>query len=84
MKMHFRRMLLLGLLGPFAACGASADQADVIVYGDYVLTMDEAQPELRGGAVVVRDGVIVDVGPRDRIDAEWQAEVAPQLHLLLT
>ena len=74
LKIHFRRMLLLGLLGPFAACGASADQADVIVYGDYVLTMDEAQPELRGGAVVVRDGVIVDVGPRDRIDAEWQAK----------
>ncbi|HBM83499.1 MAG TPA: 5-methylthioadenosine deaminase, partial [Halieaceae bacterium] len=35
--------------------------------------MDEAQPQLRDGAVVVQGDQIVDVGPRARIDAGWRA-----------
>tara|TARA_R110002110_G_scaffold184698_2_gene391500 strand:+ start:22350 stop:23807 length:1458 start_codon:yes stop_codon:yes gene_type:complete len=71
----FAPWLLLGLLCPPLAAGP-ASGADLIVYGDYLLTMDPAQPELKDAAVVVRDSVIVDVGPRERIDRAWVAEAS--------
>lgn len=47
--------------------------SDLIVYGDYVLTMDLQQPEIRDGAVVIDSGRIVAVGPRVQIDGEYLA-----------
>jgi 5-methylthioadenosine/S-adenosylhomocysteine deaminase len=48
--------------------------ADLIVFGDHVVTMDGDQPVLEAGAVVVDDGRIVAVGPRDEIGARYRAE----------
>ena len=73
MKVFIPCFLAAVLASPLAVWAASAQQADLIVYGDYVLTMDEAQPQLRDGAVVVQGDQIVDVGPRARIDAGWRA-----------
>ena len=73
----FAPWLLLGSLwSQLAAVASPANGADLIVYGDYLLTMDPAQPELRDAAVVVRDSVIVDVGPRERIDRAWVAKAS--------
>ncbi|MEQ9394790.1 amidohydrolase family protein [Haliea sp.] len=72
----FAPWLLLGVLCPPLAVAGPASGADLIVYGDYLLTMDPAQPELKDAAVVVRDSVIVDVGPRERIDRAWVAEAS--------
>lgn len=73
MKVFILCFLAAVLASPLAVWASSAQQADLIVYGDYVLTMDEAQPQLRDGAVVVQGDQIVDVGPRARIDAGWRA-----------
>ena len=36
---------------------------DLLVAGDWVVTMDPARSMIRDGAVAVHDGRIVDVGP---------------------
>jgi len=55
---------------------ANADarsQIDLIVAGDYVVTMDEAATVHTGSAVAIDDGVIVAIGPAAEINASYQA-----------
>ncbi|VAX33839.1 S-adenosylhomocysteine deaminase; Methylthioadenosine deaminase [hydrothermal vent metagenome] len=47
------------------------EKVDFIIKGDYVLTMTDTEGPLPGGAVAVRDGVIVDVGPSDDIEGRY-------------
>jgi 5-methylthioadenosine/S-adenosylhomocysteine deaminase len=46
---------------------------DLIVSGDAVLTVDPRGSVVRAGAVAVRDGAIVAVGPREAVVAEFAA-----------
>ena len=64
-------VLCLAALG--AACSADADPADMIIKGDHVVTMDANDTIVRNGAVVVSDGIIVDIGPADEIEASYEA-----------
>jgi cytosine/adenosine deaminase-related metal-dependent hydrolase len=48
-------------------------QADVLVLGGLIVTMDRQRTVLIDGAIAVRDGVIVAVGPRDMVGAEHHA-----------
>jgi 5-methylthioadenosine/S-adenosylhomocysteine deaminase len=52
----------------------AAKSADLIVYGDYVLTMVPDQPPMTDAAVAVKDDVIVEIGPRDLIDEKYTAK----------
>lgn len=52
---------------------AGAETVDLVVAGDYVVTMRPGAPVLRDGAVAIREGRIVAVGPAGRIDAEYRA-----------
>ncbi|WP_157976791.1 amidohydrolase family protein [Parahaliea mediterranea] len=56
-----------------AAAAPALAAPDLIIYGDYVLTMDPQQPEIRDGAVVIEDDRIVALGPRKDIDARYVA-----------
>jgi 5-methylthioadenosine/S-adenosylhomocysteine deaminase len=56
-----------------AAASAPVKNADLIVYGDYVLTMEPDRAVLTDAAVVVSDDVIVEVGPRGLIDQKYIA-----------
>jgi 5-methylthioadenosine/S-adenosylhomocysteine deaminase len=49
------------------------EQADIVVLGGLVVTMDQQRTVLIDGAIAVRDGAIVAVGPRDVVGAEHQA-----------
>jgi len=49
------------------------DEADLILTGGAVATMDARFDLFDPGAVVVRDGVIVAVGPADEVSAAWSA-----------
>ncbi|MFZ5608646.1 MAG: amidohydrolase [Pseudomonadota bacterium] len=69
---HFLAFLILGLAA--APAGAAARQAaDLIVEGDYVLTMVEGEDALRDGALAITDGRILAVGPRRAIAAAYRA-----------
>jgi len=46
---------------------------DLIVKGDYVVSMDGASTVYETGAVAVDDGLILAVGPADEITAEYSA-----------
>jgi 5-methylthioadenosine/S-adenosylhomocysteine deaminase len=59
-----------------AAPGGTA--IDLIVRGNYIVTMDEQMSVVQDGAVAVDEGVIVAIGPAADIDAEYSAaEVLP-------
>jgi 5-methylthioadenosine/S-adenosylhomocysteine deaminase len=47
--------------------------ADLLVAGEWVLTMDPSRTMIRDGAVAVVDGRIVDVGPATELQRRWQA-----------
>ncbi|MEM4769724.1 MAG: amidohydrolase [Desulfurococcaceae archaeon] len=46
--------------------------ADIYVRGGWVLTLDPRRRIIRNGAVAISDGVIVDVGKRDELDARYR------------
>ena len=63
-----------------AACSAAeqdaappSDAIDLIVAGDYVVTMDPGLTVIENGAVAVDDGVIIAVGPADEILSQHAA-----------
>lgn len=57
-----------------AAAQHSGRRVDLIVAGEYVVTMDPQQPVIHNGAVSIDDGAIVAVGPEDQIRASYRAD----------
>ena len=49
------------------------DRIDLIVEGDYVVTMDAGRTVVEDGAVAIDGGVILAVGPAARIGADYSA-----------
>jgi len=77
-------LLAAAMLAAVCACAPSAGtgesqtaqaatNADLIVTGATVITMDADRRVLDPGAVAIRDGRIVAVGPADEIAATWSA-----------
>ncbi|MDJ0916881.1 MAG: amidohydrolase [Woeseiaceae bacterium] len=69
-----QRFLALCLAGLFAAGPAGADNADMIVKADHVVTMDADLSIIDNGAVVIRDGLIIAIGPADAIESDYEAD----------
>jgi 5-methylthioadenosine/S-adenosylhomocysteine deaminase len=67
-----RSLIMVVALAQAGAAWAK-EQADMIVYGDYVLSMEKDAGVLRDGAVAVRGGAILAVGPRAKIEAAYKA-----------
>ena len=65
-------LCLVGCL--LLSLGARAAQPDLIIYGDYLLTMEPGEPVLRDGAVVVEADRIIALGPRAEIDKRYVAK----------
>jgi len=60
-----------------AAPGADAagdSRIDMIVLGDYIVTMDAVATVIENGAIAIDDGVILAIGRADQITASMQAE----------
>ena len=52
---------------------AADDRIDLVVFGDYVVTMDDALTVHRNAAVAIDDGVILAIGAADDIAAQYAA-----------
>ena len=68
----------VALLLALAGCGQAGDEdsrnsVDLIVNGDYVVTMDEALTVIENGAVAVDGGLIVAIGPAAEINSVYNA-----------
>ncbi len=64
------KRLLLTLAIAFTA--RAAERADILITGGTVVTM--AGPNIERGSVVIRDGVIVDVGASSDVDKKYTAK----------
>ena len=69
-----QRFLVLCLAVLVTACSAEAENADMIIRADHVVTMDANDTVIENGAIVISDGVIIAVGPADEIESEYEAE----------
>ncbi len=49
------------------------EKVDIIVRGEYILTMTDAEEPIHDGAVVIKDTSIVDVGPEEAITERYDA-----------
>lgn len=63
---------ILALLSLSVAC-TPADKIDLIVAGEYVISMDAGASVYKDGAVAIDDGLILAVGPADEIKATYSA-----------
>lgn len=49
------------------------DAIDLIIAGDYVVTMDDAGNVIRNGAVAIDDGLIIAIGSAEEINSQYSA-----------
>ncbi len=56
-----------------ACTQVEAPNVDLIVEGEYVVTMDEDQTVVKGGAVAIKDGIIIELAPAETISAKYRA-----------
>lgn len=49
------------------------DKIDLIILGDYVISMDDSSSVYKDGAVAVDEGLILAIGPAAEINAEYSA-----------
>jgi 5-methylthioadenosine/S-adenosylhomocysteine deaminase len=71
-----RSLLASGCAAVATACastGPAPEPIDLIVNGDYVVTMDAAGTVIENGAIAIDDGVILAVGPAATIHAAHAA-----------
>ena len=85
MKTSYRRTTLVAVLLVLCACSQDAppastpaantpeNQIDLIIMGDYVVSMDAEASIYEDAAVAIDDGLILAVGPADEITANYSA-----------
>ena len=73
-KLTFCLLLLAPILTTGGALAAAKPQSvDMLVYGEYLVTMDPQQPLIRDGAIAVKDDKIIAVGTRVDIDQSFKS-----------
>ncbi len=52
----------------------NSEQIDLIIAGDYVVTMDRDSNVIADGAVAIDDGLIIAIGPAEQLNAQYSAQ----------
>ncbi len=60
-------------IAPIESINSNTDAIDLIIAGDYIVTMDENDNVIRHGAVAVDGGLIIDIGPASEINSRYNA-----------
>ena len=68
-------LVLTVMIGCTTAQPQPRQEVDLLIGGEFVVTMDDARPVIRDGAVAVKDGRIVAVGTAAEIAAAYQASL---------
>ena len=63
---------------PASATGSGMSTVDLIVEGEYIVTMDENQTVVKGGAVAIKDGLIVALASAADINAQYAGVLEDQ------
>jgi 5-methylthioadenosine/S-adenosylhomocysteine deaminase len=71
---RFARLALLACAGLLLCACAAQPSVDLIVAGDYVVTLDESRPVINDGAVAIDGGAIVAVGTRSEIAGKYRGK----------
>jgi 5-methylthioadenosine/S-adenosylhomocysteine deaminase len=66
---------VLSACNPAPTADPAADDAriDLLIKGDYVVTMDGSGTVIENGAIAIDDGIILAIGPAEKIEAEYPA-----------
>ncbi|HEY6187132.1 MAG TPA: amidohydrolase [Pyrinomonadaceae bacterium] len=64
---------MASLSTPLTARNRKAERVDLVVRGGSIVTMDAGRSVIEDGAIAVRGGRIVAVGPRSRIEQQYTA-----------
>jgi 5-methylthioadenosine/S-adenosylhomocysteine deaminase len=67
------RLPLCSLSASPSLAAEPREHADLIVHGDYVLTMVEGKSAFRDAALAIRDGTIIDILPGTEAEARYEA-----------
>jgi 5-methylthioadenosine/S-adenosylhomocysteine deaminase len=71
---HAPGLVALAALILASAPSRAADPIDLIVYGDFIVTMDADMRVIENGAVAIEDGVILAVDTAESIDGAYRAD----------
>ncbi|MDX8405679.1 MAG: hypothetical protein R8K50_05945 [Mariprofundus sp.] len=75
LRLHFITLpCFLSLLFISHAIAGEKTAVDLIMGGDYVVTMDTQQPVIRHGAVAIQAGKIIAVDSREKITALYRSD----------
>ena len=66
--------LTMSIISSHVCADSTVNTVDLIVYGDFVVTMEPQHPVIKDGALAVKQDQIIAIGSRKKIDQQFRAK----------